>query len=163
MNDWATRRDVWLIPVTFLAALIIDRMAVPASLAVFRPDLVAIMVIYWSLMAPHRVGVTVAWVLGLLVDVASGGLMGLTAAVLSLQAYGCLLCHQQVRVLPRFQQMLFVLIILVVGKMLAAAVLGVTGRLPPPGFWLTLPATVLLWPIVEETLRRWRKEAAISS
>ncbi|MDF1819394.1 MAG: rod shape-determining protein MreD [Immundisolibacteraceae bacterium] len=163
MNDWATRRDVWLIPITFLAALIIDRMVVPVNLRDFRPDLVAIMVIYWSLMAPHRVGVTVAWVLGLLVDVASGGLMGLSAAALSLQAYGCLLCHQQVRVLPRFQRMLFVLIILVAGKMLAAAVLGVIGRLPSPGFWLTLLATVLLWPIVEQTLKHWRREAAISS
>ena len=163
MNDRAARRDRWLIPVTFLAALIIDRVIFPASLGLFRPELVAILVIYWSLMVPHRVGVTVAWVLGLLVDVASGGLLGLSAMVLSLQAYGCLLSYQQVRVLPRFQQMLFVLVILVVGKVLAVAVLGIAGRLPSLGFWLSLPATVLLWPIVEGVLRRWRKEVAISS
>ena len=163
MNDEANRRDGWLILVTVVAALIVESMALPPALAPFRPNVMAVLVIYWSLMTPQRTGVTVAWIIGLLVDVMSGGLLGLNAMVLSLQAYISLMLYQQIKVLPQFQQMLFVLVVMALGKLLAMLVLGIAGRLPPVGFWLSLPASALLWPFIYRLLRRWRKGVLLPS
>ncbi|RLA09722.1 MAG: rod shape-determining protein MreD [Gammaproteobacteria bacterium] len=163
MNDVANWRDGWLILTTLLAALIIDSMVLPQFLGSFRPDVLAVIVIYWSLMAPQRVGVGVAWVAGLLVDVSSSGLIGLHAMVLSMQAYITLMLYQQIRMLPRFQQTLFVLILMVLGKLLAMAVLGMTGRLPTIEFWFSLPASVVFWPLIYALVQRWRKRALLPS
>ena len=159
MTEVGQQRDAWLILATFMVALIVDRMQLPQFLAPFRPDVLTAMVIYWSLMAPRMAGVGVAWILGLLVDVASGGLLGLGAMVLSMQAYICLMLYQQIKVLPRFQQTLFVLAVMVLGKLLAGAVLGVAGGLPSAQFWLSLPASVLLWPLIYAFVGRRRKHA----
>lgn len=163
MNDAANRRDGWLILATIVAALVIDSMALPPALAHFRPNVLAVLVIYWSLMTPQRTGVTVAWIAGLLVDAMGGGLLGLNAMVLSLQAYVSLMLYQQIRVLPRFQQMLFVFVLLALGKLLAMLILGLAGRLPAVGFWFSLPASALLWPLMYGLLRTWRKGALLSS
>jgi len=163
MNDAASRRDGRLILATFVIALIVDNMLLPNALELFRPNVLAVVVIYWSLAAPRQAGVSIAWMAGLLIDVSSGGFLGLNAMVLSTQAYISLMFYQQVWVLPRFQQTLFVFVVMILGKLLAMLVLGLAGQLPPAEFWFSLPASVLLWPLIYTCLRPWRKGALLPS
>ncbi len=161
MNDSTNPGDRWLIPATLLVALVFERLALPSTMSLFRPELLAMMVIYWSLTAPYRVGVTVAFSVGLLNDVLGGGLLGVGSIVLCMQAYISLMVFQQVRVLPRFQQALFVLVLLILGKILAATILGAIGRFPAASFWWSLPTSVVAWPFLCALLRRWRKKPLI--
>jgi cell shape-determining protein MreD len=78
-----------------------------------------------------------------------------------MQAYISLMVFQQVRVLPRFQQALFVLVLLILGKILAATILGAIGRFPAASFWWSLPTSVVAWPFLCALLRRWRKKPLI--
>ena len=48
----------------------------PSAAENFRPDWVALTIIYWSMLLPRDYSVGFAWVVGIIVDVAQGTLFG---------------------------------------------------------------------------------------
>lgn len=54
---------------------------------IFRPDFVLVVVLYWLLRAPHLCNVGTAWVAGLLVDLATGSLLGQHALSFTITAF----------------------------------------------------------------------------
>ena len=82
-------RDEILLPVnpafiiaTLIAAALLNMMPWTGWAVWLRPDFVALVVLYWVIEQPRRVGFTAAFVLGLLMDVAEGALlMGKRASV----------------------------------------------------------------------------------
>lgn len=152
-NDWL------LIPGTLLLAFFANMMAFPDLFELLRLDLLLLVVLYWCIRAPERVGVSVAWVLGLLTDVASGGLLGMMALIYALTAYVCLMLHQQVRMLPMFQQSLLVLVLLLAGKLLGYLLLVFCGRPPSATFWVAAVIGALAWPLLCGLFGQWRKES----
>ena len=65
----ATGRRLWFLPMaSIVAALILSIMPLPDAVAPFRPDWVAVVLIYWSLIEPRRYGLFTAFWLGLVVD-----------------------------------------------------------------------------------------------
>ena len=73
---WSTLLLVWLI------SLLPWRLWQPA------PDLLLLMIAFWSLNEPHRVSMLTAFVFGLLMDVQDAGLLGEHALTYTLVAYG---------------------------------------------------------------------------
>ncbi|MBL4622632.1 MAG: rod shape-determining protein MreD [Immundisolibacteraceae bacterium] len=152
-NDWL------LIPVTLLLAFFTNVMALPNLLDLLGIDLLLLVIIYWCIRTPERVGVSVAWTFGLLADVAGGGILGLMALVYALTAYICLMLHQQIRMLPMFQQSLLMLVLLLAGKVVGYGLLVLCSRTPSPTFWVAAVIGALAWPLLCGLLRRWRKES----
>ena len=70
------RAGGWIIALSFLVAFLLGGVPLPGSLERFRPDWVVMALIYWSMALPHRVGIGVGWLVGLLVDVGRGALLG---------------------------------------------------------------------------------------
>ncbi|HUM92196.1 MAG TPA: rod shape-determining protein MreD, partial [Candidatus Competibacter sp.] len=66
----------WIIVLSFLIAFLLGGVPLPDSLERFRPDWVAMVLIYWNMALPHRVGIGIGWLVGLLMDVGRGGLLG---------------------------------------------------------------------------------------
>lgn len=54
---------------------------------IFRPDFMLIVILYWLLRAPNFCNVGTAWVAGLLVDLATGSLLGQHALSFSIAAF----------------------------------------------------------------------------
>lgn len=54
---------------------------------IFRPDFMLIVILYWLLRAPHICNIGTAWIAGLLVDLATGSLLGQHALSFTLVAY----------------------------------------------------------------------------
>ena len=54
---------------------------------IFRPDFMLVVLLYWLLRTPHICNVGTAWVVGLLVDSATGSLLGQHALAFTLKAY----------------------------------------------------------------------------
>jgi rod shape-determining protein MreD len=54
---------------------------------IFRPDFMLIVILYWLLRAPHLCNIGTAWIAGLLVDLATGSLLGQHALSFTLVAY----------------------------------------------------------------------------
>lgn len=142
---------------TFATAMLLTIMPIPEGLRVYRPDWVGLVLIYWCLALPERVGLFSGWLAGLFMDVLTSSLLGLHALALCLVAYLCLRIHQQIRVYPLWQQSLAVLILLLVHQLVLLWINGIVGR-PSPGFSYWIPPVIgaVLWPFIYSVLRALR-------
>ena len=143
---------------SFIIALMLTVVPLPDTAALLRPEWVALVLIYWCLAVPTRVGVGVGWISGLVLDVARGTLLGQHALALSLVAFIALNLHQRVRVFPLWQQAVIVLLLVVLQQLLVVWVRGITGH--APDLWLyLLPAvtSMVIWPWLFILLRYTRR------
>lgn len=159
----AARRGGFVILGTLLAAMVLAIMPLPEWAAPFRPQWYTLVLIYWALALPERVGVGIAWLVGILVDVMTGTLLGQHALALSLITFVTIKTHQRVRLFPLWQQSVTVLLLLGLEKLLSLWVIGAVGQpAPPPSFWVTPLVGMLLWPWVFIILRDLRRRFAVS-
>ena len=107
------RNSRWLVWFTFAVALVLSIMPLPASVAVWRPDWPAIVLIYWVMMQPRSYGVGIGWLFGLLEDVARGALLGQYAFGYALVAFLTLSFYRRIRVFPDWQQAFVVMTMIV--------------------------------------------------
>lgn len=138
---------------TALAALILSIMPLPVEMQMARPDWPLLLLIYWVLYLPHRVGVGSAWLVGLLEDVAKGALLGQYALGYALVTFSVMMFYRRIRVFPRPQQALLVGALCILPLSLSLWIHGLTG-IPTGGleFWLPAVTSVLAWFIVHPVL-----------
>jgi len=145
--------------ISFFAAFILASMPLPAWLDNFRPDWVMLVVIYWAMTTPSKVGVTVAWCTGLLLDASYGTLIGQHAIGMVLVTYVIHIQHQRLRVASLLQQALVIFILLMIKQLLILWVDGMLGRTPDSWlYFLPVLTSTLLWPwtyFILNDLRRW--------
>lgn len=140
------RWPVWLL---LLVAVVAQIIPLPAALQPFRPPWALLVLIYWSLMWPGRVGVFTAFLVGIVVDVAQGSLLGQNALVLSATCFLVLRFHLQMRVFPLWQLTVAVVVLLFLGTLLNLWIDGIGGRATfDAGRWGPVLVAGLLWPIV---------------
>ncbi len=143
---------------TFVAALLLTIVPLPQALEIWRPDWVMLTLLYWALALPERIGVGIAWVVGLLKDTLVGTLLGQYALAYVLATYLIIKLHQRIRLHPLWQQALSILVLLALSQLLVLWVNGIIGR--PAHSWLYwMPSLVgaLLWPVVFTLLRAVRR------
>lgn len=144
--------------VTLIFAMGLRIAPLPPSLALLNPDWVLLVLIYWSLAMPEKVGISYAWIFGILTDVLMGRLFGQHALSYSLVIYMVLILHRQLRQFPQFQQSGFVLFSLLISQLLlfwfenlkAPAQLHST-------FWLPVLTGTLSWTLVYHVMRFIRR------
>lgn len=151
-------RSSFIIGLTFLAALILSVVPMPAPFDAGRPMWLAMVVAYWVMALPHRVGLLTAWVAGLATDVLFGELFGQNALVLVMVAWLILLLYQRIRRFPLWQQSLVMLPVLGIAQMVSLWLSSLAGNRPPTLLYL-LPALVstILWPWLFSILRVVRR------
>ena len=126
----------------------------PTFMQVGRPLWLGLMLAYWSLAAPQRVGLTRVWLLGLAADVLYGTPLGQSALVLTLQLFMLMALHQRLRVFPIWQQCLVLLVVFGLAQLVQLWLNTLAGSRPPTLLFL-FPALVsaLLWPWVYSVMR----------
>lgn len=62
--------------VSFAIAMVLSIVELPDSISAIRPDLIALVLIFWCLHQPQFVGILTAFVVGLLADVLYFGVLG---------------------------------------------------------------------------------------
>jgi len=114
------------------------------------PDFLAMVLVFWNIHQPRRVGMAAAFLFGLLMDVHDGALFGEHALAYTLLSYGAIALHRRILWFPAPGQGLYVLPLLLVAQLASAVVrLWVGGS--SPYWWAGLSESVvgaLLWPIV---------------
>ncbi len=153
----------WIIIATFVAALMLTVAPLPDWLGQMRPEWAALVLIYWCMALPQRIGVGVGWIVGLFVDVLRAELLGQYALAFALIAYVTLHLHRRVRVFPLWQQAASILVLIVLEQMLILWVKGIMGQSPHTWtYWLPSVTSMLVWPIVYILLRGIRRYYRIS-
>jgi rod shape-determining protein MreD len=154
-ND--NRRRV-VIAGSFVVAFILASITGPAWLEPLRPDWVALVLIYWCLAMPDRIGLGTAWLVGLFLDVVYGSLLGQHALAKTLVAFLVLKLHLRIRIFPAWQQALVVGLILVINHIIIIWVRGMSGQADAPGaLWFTIIVGMAIWPALFNLLRKTRR------
>lgn len=150
---------VWVIVLSLLVAFLLTAMPLPSWAVNWRPEWVALVLVYWCMALPGRIGVGVAWLLGLLLDVQQGTVLGQHALGLALVAYVTLMTYQRVRVFPLMQQALVVCGFLLLFEFVTLWIRGMMG-MPPNhwAFWMPAFTSMLLWPWLFIILRDLRRK-----
>lgn len=112
------------------------------------PDLLAITIAFWCVHQPRRVGIGVAWTLGLIMDAAYGTLFGQYALAYAALAYGAHTLHRRILRFPLWQQALHILVLLLAAQGLMLAVrLVAGGTYPGAEYFVGSVVGAALWPV----------------
>src|SRR3990167_6870506 len=102
-------REAILIAFTFLIAMMLAILPLPPWIVWFRPSWTLMILLFWLIAMPYRVGIIIAFIVGLFLDLLTGTILGQHALVLTIIAYLVVRLHTQVRSLPLWQQTLLVM------------------------------------------------------
>ena len=131
------------------AALMLSIVPLPAAIEAFRPDWVALTLIYWAMTLPRSYSVGTAWVVGIVVDVAHGTLLGQHALALCFVIYVTVKFHLQLRVFPLSQMTATVFGLLALYQFLLFWINGVAGlHTESVTYWGPVITGTLLWPLL---------------
>jgi len=147
-------RNGWIIWLTFAVGLLLSISPMPQFMEILRPLWLALLLAFWVLYMPHKVGMVTAFCLGLAEDVLYGTLLGQNALILTLITFLILSLQQRIRMFPMWQQSLVILVVFGLAQLVQLWLSALTGNRQPT-LALVLPALVsaLLWPWVSFALR----------
>ena len=161
-----TRPEYLLLPANrvFITASIVGALLLnmlPWAQMPAIPDFLALVLVFWNIHQPRKVGIGIGFLLGLLMDVHSSSVLGERALLYSLLCYGAWFMHRRV---PWFRiggQMVHVLPLFIAAQMVVTLVRVASGA-PMPGWSIMLQwvSTVLLWPIADMLLLAPQRRAA---
>jgi len=154
----AQRSGGGIILISFIIAIILSALPLPESLQSWRPEWVLLVLFYWLVALPDRIGIGVAWCLGIVLDVLEGSLLGLNALALTVVAYFSLLFYQRLRMFSWLQQALSVFALVALNQLLCHWIKGILGSSVQTLMFL-VPAFVsaLLWPWIFVLMRGVRR------
>ena len=143
---------------SFAAAFLLTLLPMAEWAVPWRPPWVALVLLYWCLAAPERVGVLAGWGSGLILDTLVGTLIGQNALALGVVAWIARRIYRRVRLLPLWQQGLSVFGIMVVHQVLVSWVTGLRGLPVDALMHVSVPlAGAVVWPWIFLLLRRVRR------
>lgn len=147
-----------IILLSFIVAFILSMVPLPQFLQTVRPEFIVIVLIYWCIALPNRVGVGIGWAAGLLFDVATDALLGQHALTFALIAYLAIKLHQRIRIFPVWQQALTILVLVIFEGTINLWIKGMLGDAPSLwSFMLPAISTALFWPIAYLLMRQIRR------
>ncbi|MDM8546894.1 rod shape-determining protein MreD [Candidatus Venteria ishoeyi] len=148
----------WVIVFSFILALLLAIIPLPDWIILWRPEWVAMTVIYWCIALPERAGVFTGWLAGIAMDILYSTLLGHYALSYALLAYISLKIHRRLRVFPLPQQVFIIFLLIAFIQLPGLWVRGIQGH-PSTLFELLYPAvtSMLLWPWAFISLRMLRQ------
>ena len=89
---------------SLLAALFLNGLPWEGIWLMLRPDFVAVVLLYWCTHKPWRIGIGLAWAVGIFADVADASLFGQHALAYSVLAFGGVVLHRRLQMFDLRQQ-----------------------------------------------------------
>ena len=116
--------------------------------AVWTPDALAVVLVFWTVHQPRRVGIGAAFVFGLLMDVHQGGLLGQHAMAYTVLSFLAITIHRRVLWFSVPSQTVQVLPLFLVAHTIQL-VLRMIGGGGFPGLWIVAAPFLeaALWPL----------------
>jgi rod shape-determining protein MreD len=140
---------IWFVLSTLVASLILNLLPAGGVWLAIRPDFLALTLLYWCIQQPRMLGVGVAWLFGLVMDVGDGTLFGQHALAYSALAYAAEFFHRRVLRFPLWHQAAHVAALLILCGALVLIV-RLMGGAAGVSWTYFLPAAsgALLWPVI---------------
>jgi rod shape-determining protein MreD len=135
------------IALTLIAALLLNLLPWSGYWLWIKPDFVALVVLYWCIEQPRKMGFVAAWLLGMFMDVADGTLFGQHALAYTILAYAGIVLHRRVRMFAVTPQALHIIPLLLLNDLIIVTVRMLAGA-DFPGWHYFIGSFVAgaLWP-----------------
>ena len=136
---------------SLLTALLLDML--PFGRNPWMPDFMALVLVFWNVHQPLRIGIALAFMFGLAVDVHQTALLGQHALSYTTLSFFATMIHRRLLWFPMSSQAIQVLPLFFVSHMVDLCIRLVTGD-ACPGWSLLLAPLIeaLLWPVVSVLL-----------
>ena len=142
------------IAISLMVALFLNLLPWSGAALWIKPDFVALVVLYWCIEQPRKVGFISAWVLGLFMDVADGSLFGQHALAYSILAYAGIVLHRRVQRFSVTPQVLHVIPLLLLNDVIVLAVRLLAGSdFPGYAYFAGSVIGAALWPALAVLLK----------
>ncbi len=133
--------------ITLLVGLMLSIMPLPDVVEAFRPDWLALLLIFWAMQLPRSWSVGTAWVIGIVLDVAYGTLLGQHAVAMCVIIFVTVRFHLLMRVFPLSQLTLTVFALISLYQFILFWINGVAGVTAPSiTYWAPVITGTILWP-----------------
>lgn len=163
MSSNKTSRHLPVI-VTIVIALALTMVPLPRGADPFRPDWLALTMIFWAISLPRSYSVGIAWIAGIVLDVAQGTLLGQHALAMTVIVFLTVRFHLQMRVFPLLQLSATVLALLAVYQFLLFWVNGVVNvSAPAVSYWGPVVSGSIVWPLLYNFLTGVRYRVQLGS
>lgn len=152
-------KSFFVIGLTFVLAIILEIIPLPSFLFWIRPEWVILALVYWALVLPDKIGLSAAFLLGLLMDVLMGSLLGQHALAYVVIAYFIIRFGTQIRFFPLWQQTFTIFLVVFTYQSFLFFVRQLLGPEQVTATWLYwLPSFVssLLWPFIYTFLQSYQ-------
>lgn len=139
----------WWFAGTVVLSVLSMLVPLPAVLEPFKPYWPALILLYWVIESEGRVGLGLAFLVGLGADLFDGILLGEQALRLTALVFIALRFRSRLRFFPMWQQTLAVLALLLNDRILLLIVrLFSGGPVPPTSWWIAPCVGAALWPFL---------------
>ncbi|MFC7367552.1 MULTISPECIES: rod shape-determining protein MreD [Vreelandella] len=136
-----------LVWVSLVLALCLQVMPLADGWQVYRPEWIGLMLIYWCMRTPDKVGVFHGFIIGILMDLIEGTALGQHALIFSLLAFMCALVYPRFRAYSLVQQSVLVLVLLGLVQLIEQWVRTLTGDFSIHlSFLIPSLISAVLWP-----------------
>src|SRR5437773_978555 len=102
--------NIWYMAFTVLLALLFNLM--PWRDLIGVPDMVALVLTFWCVHQPRKMGIGIAWFVGLVMDAGDGSLLGQHAFAYAFLAFGAISLYRRILWFSLWQQAAHVLVLL---------------------------------------------------
>lgn len=131
---------------SIVVALCLAALPLPAGISEARPHALLLVLCFWAMNPPHRVGILTAFVCGILLDVLIAHVMGEHALLLMLCVYVAHKFQRQMLMFPILQQVVVMMIVAACYQALTLLIQGMLGELSLSSwYWLAPVSTGLMW------------------
>jgi rod shape-determining protein MreD len=144
----------WFIILSLMVGLVLNLLPLQGGMLMLRPDFVALVLIFWGTYQPQRVGMSIAFVMGLLMDVGNSSMFGQHALAYSVMIFIALLLRRRIHIFGLLKQapqvgllLLFTQVIILLTELLKRA------DFPGWHYFLASLIGMLLWPMISLLLK----------
>ena len=110
------KNQLWIY-LSLVFAVTIDNFVITESILHWKPLLTLLVLIYWNMALPDKVGILEALFFGLIMDLLNGSILGLHGLLFVLITYICQRFFYQFRVSPIWQQSVILFFLFFIFKM----------------------------------------------
>ena len=139
---------------TLVAALLLNLLPWSGWWLAMRPDFVALVLLFWCIEEPRKIGFSSAWLFGLMMDVADASLLGQHALAYSILAYAGIALHRRVQRFSVTPQVLHVIPLLLLNDIIVLAIRMLAGSdFPGLTYFAGSVIGAALWPALAVVLK----------
>jgi len=159
----STANLFWAILVSSIVALTLTILPLPQWLFYFWPDWMALIVVYWALTTPDRIGPWVGFAIGTVLEVVFVRNFGVLGFGMAMLAFTVNRGHLQLQVLSIGPQMLVIGLLIGVFKLVTGWLYGLTSDFRiSTDYWYSIVGCVVAWPFVFILLQELRRLLRVS-